>query len=150
MPIDYAALRTEFLTDPNAYGYAPHRLSGNDTELANLINRVRASISIPRPDIQPIEILEAIKITDFVANANNLMAAWFESICQFPSVRILKTDGTDTRAMTNFMSILANNSQSEARLRSLASRNGSRAEQLFGVNTFITTTDVALARGESW
>lgn len=36
--IDYAALKTELTTDPNAYGYTAHVASGNDSALAELLN----------------------------------------------------------------------------------------------------------------
>lgn len=137
-------LKTELLTDPNAYGYAPLIADTNNPALTAMVNLPRAAIQMPRPDVTPLEILEAIKITDFVPSGQQsiLYGSWFESLTQFPSVRILKENGTDTRAMTNLMTILANGSQSEVRLRALAVRNGSRAEQLFGVNTVVSVQEV--------
>lgn len=143
--MDYVALHTELTTDPNGYGYAPLIAIGNDAGLADLLNQPRAAISIARPDVTPLEVLEAIKVTDFVSNANVLYASWFESLTQFASLRILKADGTDTRVMTNLMSILSNGSASETRLRALASRQGSRAEQLFGPGATVTHMDIATA-----
>jgi len=143
--IDYAALKTEIQTDPNAYGYAGPLASRTDWQVAALLNQARSGISMPRPDVTPLEILEAIRVTDFVPSPNVLYASWLESLTQFPSVRILKDNGTDTRVMTNLMTILANGSQSETRLRALASRAGSRAEQLFGVGTVIADGDIGRA-----
>jgi hypothetical protein len=135
-------LKNELLTDPNAYGYAPYIADTNNPHLADMLNQPRAAISMPRPDVTPLEILEAIKVTDFISNANSLYASWFESVTQFPSVRILKTDGSDTRVMTNLMTILTNGSASETRLRALAVRSGSRVEQLFGVGTTVSVQEV--------
>jgi hypothetical protein len=147
MPINYVQLKTELNTDPNAYGYAPLIAIGNDQGLADMLNLPRAAIVMPRPDVSPLEILEAIKVTDFIASTNQsiLYGSWFESVTQYPSVRILKTDGSDTRLMTNMMTLLVNGSQSEVRLRALASRPGSRAEQLFGVGTTVAHMDIAQA-----
>ena len=145
MAIDYAVLKTELETDPNGYGYAAGIASGQDWLLRDLMNQVRVSVTVPRADVTPLEVLEAIKVTDFISNANVLYGSWLESLTQFPSLRILKENGTDTRVMTNLMSILANGSQSETRLRALASRNGSRAEQLFGVGTSVSDIDIARA-----
>ena len=145
MPINYSQLKTELNTDPNAYGYAPFIASGADQNLADMLNLPRAAIVMPRPDVNPLEILEAIKVTDFINAPNVLFASWFESITQYPAVRILKENGTETRVMTNFLSILVNGSQSEVRLRALASREGSRAEQLFGVGTTVSNADIAQA-----
>ena len=136
-------LAVEILTDPAGYGYA----SMSDQACADALNLARAAISFPRPDVTPLEILEAIKITDFIANATALYASWFESLTQFPSVRILKADGSDARVMTNLMTILANGSASETRLRALATRLGSRAEQLWGMGTTVNYQQVAGARG---
>jgi hypothetical protein len=147
MAINYVQLKAELNTDPNAYGYAPLIAIGNDQGLADMLNLPRAAIVMPRPDVSPLEILEAIKVTDFIATGNQsiLYGSWFESVTQYPSVRILKTDGSDTRLMTNMMTLLVNGSQSEVRLRALASRQGSRAEQLFGVGMSVGNWDIAQA-----
>ena len=100
---------------------------------------------MPRPDVNPLEILEAIAVDDFVTSQTVLMGSWFESLTQYPSVRILKENGSDTRVMTNIMKVLKNGTASETRLRALASRNGSRVEQLFGVGTTVSAADIAQA-----
>ena len=147
MTINYVQLKAELLTDPNAYGYAPLIAVGSDQGLADMLNLPRAAIVMPRPDVNPLEVLEAINVVDFVAaNAQTiLMGSWLESLTQFQQIRILKENGSDTRVLTNLMRFLVNGSQSEVRLRALASRSGSRAEQLFGVGTSISNTDIAQA-----
>lgn len=145
MAIDYVALKTEIQTDPNTYGYAAMVAAGNMQGVADALNRVRASIDIPRHDVTPQEVLEAIAVAHFISNPNTLYASWFESITQLPMLRILNADGTDSRVMTNLMAILTNGSLSETRLRNLAKRKGSRAEQLFGVGTFLGWQDITQA-----
>ena len=145
MAIDYVALKAEIQTDPNTYGYAAMVAVGNMQGVADALNKVRNAIDIPRPDVTPQEVLEAIAVNHFVANANVLYASWFESITQLPSLRVLNADGTDTRVMTNIMAILTNGSQSETRIRNLAKRKGSRAEQLFGVGTVLSWQDITQA-----
>jgi hypothetical protein len=66
MAINYTQLKAELNTDPNAYGYAPFIASGGDQNLADMLNLPRAAIVMPRPDVSPLEILEAIKVTDFI------------------------------------------------------------------------------------
>lgn len=132
-------------------GYAPLLSVGDDAGVAALLNQTRpkAQISIPRPDVPPIEILEAIAAGDFIASPNTLAASWFESITQYPSVRLINANGNDSRVMTNFMAILVNNSQSETRLRGLASRGGSIVEKLLGatwVGRQITAEEVGSTR----
>jgi hypothetical protein len=142
MTIDLQTLKTELLTDPNSYGYAPLIADTNNPALAAMLNLPRTAILLPRPDVSPLEILEAIQVAHFIASPNLLMASWFESLTQFPSVRILKDDGNDTRVMTNLMAILTNGSASETRLRALAKRSGSRIEQLFGIGTIVSVQEV--------
>jgi hypothetical protein len=144
MAINLQTLKTELLTDPNSYGYAPLIADTNNPALAAMLNLPRAAIQMHRPDVNPLEILEAINVNDFVAAANQttLMGSWFESLTQYPTVRVLKDNGTDTRVMTNIMTILKNGSVSETRVRALAVRSGSRAEQLFGVGTVVSVQEV--------
>lgn len=136
-------IKAELLQDPNGYGYAQYLGDNfNPPVLAEMINLRRAEIVMPRPDVTPLEILEAISLADFLTDKTSLWSAWFESLTQFPSVRILKDNGTDTRVMTNIMRLLANGSASETRIRALAVRSGSRAEQLWGAGITISVEDV--------
>jgi hypothetical protein len=144
-PAQLTTLKTELNTDPNAYGYAAYLGDNfNPPALAAMLNLPRAAIEMPRPDVTREELLEAIKLTDFIAKANQeiFQGSYIESLLQNPSIRILKANGDDTRVMTNIMTVLANGSQSEARVRALAKRQGSRAEVLFGVNTMLSFQDV--------
>ena len=129
-------------------GYAALLQAGNDAAVAGLLNQTRpkAQVSIPRPDVAPLEILEAIQVGQFVASPNALAVGWFESLTQYPSVRLLNADGSDTRVMTNFLAILANGSSSETRLRALASRGGSIAEKLLGAGREVTAEEVGSTR----
>jgi len=143
-PVQLATLKNELLTDPNSYGYAPLRADTNNPALAEMINLAHATISMPRPDVNPLEILEAIAVGDFItaANQTTLHGSWFESLTQFPLIRVLKENGNDTRVMTNIMAILKNGTASETRVRALAVRSGSRAEQLFGVGVAVSVQEV--------
>jgi hypothetical protein len=144
MTINLQTLKTELLTDPNSYGYAALIADTNNPALAAMLNLPRAGIQMPRPDVTPLEILEAINVDDFVATANQsiLVGSWFESLTQFPQIRVLKDNGTDARVMTNIMKILKNGTSSETRVRALAVRNGSCIEQLFGVGVIVSVQEV--------
>jgi hypothetical protein len=145
MAINLSELKTELLTDPNAYGYAPLVAVGSCGELADMLNLVRPAITVPLAAVTPADLLEAIAVGDFIASANQtiLHGSWLESLFQFPSIRVLKDNGSDSRVMNNIMAILKNGTASETRVRALASRKGSRAEQLFSVA--VTPSDVAQA-----
>lgn len=150
MAINYSALKNEILNDPNSYGYAPLVAVGNDTDLAVLLNLVRAGISIKRPNVSSSEILEAIDIRDFLTspagvNNNTFAASWFESITQFTSIRLTNEDNTKTVVRKNIDRMVADTQGSQTRLDAVAVRSGSRAEQLFGFGTSVSANDVAIA-----
>lgn len=126
-----ANLRTELLSDPLTLGY--NAAGRNDTDIAQKINRKRASIQIARSDVLASEIIEAIDITELLASATVIQAAWFESFTQIPiGLRLLKDDLSNTRVISNLLQILKNASASENRIKALGQRNASRAEQLWG------------------
>lgn len=151
MAINYTALKTEILTDPNGYGLTALWNNGADNQIPSLLNLVRdgtnggPAITVKRADITPQEVLELIDTRDLPATVTAAMS-WFESATQAPTLRLLNDDGTDTRVLGNFKRILTNVQNSQTRLVGASQRNGSRAEQLFGTNTFITTDDIAKAR----
>lgn len=155
-PAQLAALASEIRTDPLTYGYGVHITSGNDQAIADLLNKVRdgtdgkAAVTIRRADCTPAEILEAIDVRDFPAaptgvNSIPLAQSWLESITQFSSVRLANTDGTKTTTRKNIDRLVGDTQGSQVRLDAVSIRNGSRAEQLFGVNTRISSSDVATA-----
>lgn len=161
MPINYTDLATEINTDPRAYGYAAHVLIGNDQAVADLLNLVRTgsnggpAITIRRVDVGSQEICEAIRVPDYTAlpanpNASQLsqerrFLSWMEALVNAPRVRLLNDDGSDTPVMANFADMFGAATGTRQRLVALASRNGSRAEELFGRGTVMTAADVAKA-----
>lgn len=142
-PVDIAQLKAECLTNPNNYSYTDPSagtktltewfLAGDDTIVANILNRTRAGITIYRTDVTPQEVTEAIAVANFVpaASQNIYSAAWFHNFGSLSAVRLLTKAGANTRNMTNLLAILTNASASETRLIALGSRTGSRAEQLW-------------------
>lgn len=138
------ALKTEITTDPLALGYA----GKSDAEIADLLNLPRATITIRRANIAPNEVLEAIDSRDFDAAPNAIHVAWFESITQLRTIRLENDDGSATRALGNLRRLLqaADTQGSRTRLAALATRIGSRAEQLLGGGVTVTHIDVADAR----
>ena len=142
-PVDIAQLKAECLTNPNNYSYTDPDagtktltqwfLAGDDTIVANILNTVRAGITIYRTDVTPQEVTEAIAVANFVAagSQNSYSAAWYHNFGSLSAVRLLTKAGANTRNMTNLLAILTNASASETRLIALGSRTGSRAEQLW-------------------
>jgi hypothetical protein len=135
--MDYVALKNEFVTDPRSYGYAPFWANGQDWKLAELINEIRA-IPINRDIIPAHEIFEAIVPTEWVA----LSVQEKERIRLLLGMGDVNVRGANTRA--SFQAAFATGTQTRTNLTALLTRNGSRAEELFGVS--ISWDDIAKAR----
>jgi hypothetical protein len=161
MAITPAALRSELLSDPTSLGYAPLVAARDDQGLADLLNLPRdgtnggPAITVRRADIASRDIWEAIEVTDFPALSGNPSAtqlsrerqylAWLSGLAAIPRVRLLNDDGSNTPVIANLQAMFPGGSGTRARLTALAQRPGSRAEQLFGRDTFVTIADVAEA-----
>ena len=146
-PAQITTLHTELINDPNNYGYAPYVNSANDIVLANMLNLVRAEITVKNMWIQSSDVLEAIDSRDFNASPNIAHVAWFEAALNQGQIRLLEADGvTDTRALGNIKRIIGNTQNSTTRINAVANKLGSRAEQLLGVGTILSSNDVGSAR----
>ncbi len=156
MAINYQALKTELLTDPQTYGYAAALAAGEPETAAALLNKVRdgtdgeTAITVNRGLIEPMELMEAIDIRDLSIGGQlnaTLVGSWLESVLQsLQPIRLRTTAGVKTRTRDNIDRVLGTTNGSQARFDALAVRNGSRAEQLFGEGTIITPQDIATAR----
>lgn len=143
-PPQLAALKNELTADPLAIGYA----TMSDAAAADALNLVRATITVRRKDILPQEVLEAIDSRDFVGTPNPAHVAWFESVTQLRAMRLENDDGTETTTLGNLRRLLSSPTPqgSRARLTGVVTRQGSRAEQLFGTGAAIEHIEVAQAR----
>ena len=175
-PAQLATLKTELSTDPRGYGYATNWAAGNDGGLTPIINLIRDGTAgtVPtnptaaggtadgkiirfKTSVAPMEIMGVIDVRDFISNANNLQAAWFESLMQITNnlVPLADSQGNKTFVRTNLDRAVGNTNGSQTRLDALAQRFGSRAEELFGTDPFyggsgptgvVTTDDISACR----
>lgn len=142
-------LKTEIDTDPNGYGLVALRNAGNQQGIADALNLPRAAIPMRRDDVAGWELQEAIDLADLQPSANALnnplAAAYLQSVLIATRNRIQTDAGVATRIKTNVDALVRNTAGSQARVNALATRPGSRAEQLFGRDTRIDNTDVSRA-----
>lgn len=160
--IDLVKLRNELTTDSRRYGYATPISLGDDQGSADIINTIRDGtnppgsptaaggvasglITVRRSNIASTELLEAIDTRDFVTNATTIQASWFESVTQAPMIRLMNDDGTNTRVLSNLIRLLGNTNATQTRLTAVATRPGSRAEELFGTDQIVSADQVAHA-----
>lgn len=141
MALNYAALQTELETDPVALGYKIGGAFRPDPELADLLNAVLPSIAIPRPAIPTWEVLAATEEADYDALTASLRALYHVLL----SMGTLNPSATRTQAV--FSKLFPVGSATRVNLSALASRPGSRAEQVLGAGVRLHHTDIAKALG---
>lgn len=144
MPVDLAALRTEVETDPNGLGYAPLLARGSDADITELLNlkRPQAAYAVFKTDVNLKDVIEAITPADYVAltavQVSRLQLLFYGGTadCTRPNTRQILNDLFGGASAATRQAILA-----------AVSREGSRAEKLFGAGTVIHHLQVAAAFG---
>ena len=131
-----AELNTELTTDPNAYGYAPLIAVGQTNSLANMLNLVRVGIAIKRTTVPSAEIALAIVPADYFNITQASRREWIRMVMGLGEVPTGSQDILD-----GFIAIFTGD-QSLTNLNALRTRDGSRAEQLFGYDVRATRADV--------
>ena len=141
--MDYVALKAEITTDPAGLGYAALWVAGSDWQVAELLNAVRQSIDIWRGLIPSHEVIDVIVWTEWTG----LSAANKQLLQTLTGPDRVNTSSANTRAA--FSQMFAAGTATRTALLAVATRKGSRAEQLWGPGVVVTHDDVALARRES-
>ena len=139
--MDYAALKTELTTDPNTYGYSQWVTVGSCWKLADLLNKTRAAIRISQKTISVEDFKEAINPTEFAA----LTAVKRDQLIFMAQGGTVKIKGAGSRAMLDDIFPSATALVTNTALTALRTRDGSRAEQLFGDDVTVSADDVAKA-----
>lgn len=154
-------LKTEILTDPNRYGYAPLVASGQVNAVAELLNKVRDGsdgfpiITLRKPLINGVDIAAAIDIRD-VSLPNGVIQASATALLTYiflsASIPLTNDNGNKNWIRKNLDNLVANGTASQTRLDALVIQTGSRANQLFGVGGFgqylsVSSSDISSALG---
>ena len=151
MAINYTQLAAEINNDPQTYGYQAWVTAGEPEKVAEALNKLRdgtdgeTAINVRRTDITPVELLEALDTRDISTSTNTLVGAYLQALLVLPTIRLTNANGNANRIKDNLDRIITNGQNSQTRFNALAVRVGSRAEQLFGAGTVISTADVGLA-----
>lgn len=142
--MDYAALKTEIATDPLTLGYGAIVAKGDDASVATVLN-ASLTAAVPnsaqfRSNVTPAEVIDAIAPADFTA-ATALQVAKLQLIL-LPGV----VDCTKANVRGALQGLFAAASQATKNaLIAVVSRQGSRAEMLFGAGVVATASDVSFA-----
>lgn len=136
--MDYAALRSELLTDPVGMGYAPHVASGADNRLADLLNAPKAGTAFD-VGILPSETVAACLV------GTELQAL---TSAQRDTIRVyLAAGGVDVTPASAprqyLLSLFPAGTGTRSKLAAAVTRMGSRADELGCIG--VTDSDVAIA-----
>lgn len=135
-------LATEINTDPTGLGLVALRDAGSDQAIADALNLARATITVNRNDISAKELMAAVVLAEYTALTQASRDLWQALLTIAP------LDAQDTQTKATVAAIFGAGTTTRTNLQALATRTGSRAEQLWGTGTRIQALDVsrALAR----
>src|SRR5262245_15690249 len=142
MAINYAQLKTEYLTDPTSIGYGPFVSTGNDLKLADLINTPGSGPG-DRATLASEEFQAAVVAAEYGALTDPFRQLW-QALLISSAQRGVPIKSPAIRSQIT--SIWGPATTTRSNLATLQQKSGSRAEVLFGDGTFIQPSDVARAR----
>lgn len=144
--MDYAALKTYIQTDPDGLGFAPYLAAGNDTAVVGLLNAPQASIQVA--NLVPWATLTAAIDATELPSISDATLQSLSLRFQLIGAREVY-DLTNTALWTIIQAYFGGGTtpKTYANLQALQHRNGSHAEQLFGVGTVIAGRDIEIALG---
>jgi hypothetical protein len=141
--INFTTLNTELLTDPAGLGYAAEIAAGSDGNLATLLNAPKADVSVFRGVIDGREVVSATTPAEFLSLTSAQQTLYLAITGASGGV-----DTSNALVRSAFAAMFAAGATRTA-LLAIASREGSRAEELFGTGTTISHLDVARALGRN-
>lgn len=146
-------LKNELQNDPSSLGLTALFNAGNDAACARVLNFIRDGVASP-PDTPTVHGAAINLFRDDVTRdelVDGIVNADFKVITQLQvnQMEVLfagspKIDATKANLRTNFASIFTGTTL--ANWTAIASRNASRAEQLWGLHFQVSPADVGIAR----
>lgn len=142
MAFSLAALTTELTTDPKSLGYAALRTAGNDQGLADLLNRQGASNeTVTLHSMTAATFAQAIVETEWAGlTVQQCLYQVMLAVCG-------AFDPNNANVVAGVQAVYAAGTQTRANLGAALTRQGSRAEVLFGVTYTVTVEQIAQALG---
>lgn len=140
--IDYVALKSELINDPQGLGYAPLYANGQDQDLADVLNvvRVGGAFQINNEPVSKEAVVKAITGADFAAMTS----------LDFTKLLVLflmgEIDLANNATQMLLASVFPASGGTRTNLIALSKRQGTRGEVLFGNGVRISASDIAIAR----
>lgn len=140
MSVDLAALKAEIESDP--LGIYPAFTPENDAAVAAAINEVRDTISIYRDDLEASELKDAIVLSDYEARCDTQAKRDWLALVLDNGIPVQDPNGAVRSGIVSLFS----GTPTLAAFASIAQRDASRAEDLWGPGVNVSPSDVAGAR----
>jgi hypothetical protein len=141
------ALATEINTDPTGLGYAAFVSAHDRPGLAVVMNTARAGITVKRNDVMASEVIGAVDSRDFVTTPNAAHVGFIQALLtKGAPLQFQDASGNDTNILANIRRLLVADDAthtSRAALTALATRLGSRSEQLWGTGFQVNEQNIA-------
>ena len=132
-------LRGELQDDPRGRGYAPYAARGQDSQLADLLNKLQEGIQVLRENVPNTEF-------DGLIDPVERAAMTSLQLQHLSTLTVMAEVDMGSPGVEGFcVNVIPECASSTARIRAHKIRRGSRAEQLFGTGVVMTHRDVGLA-----
>jgi hypothetical protein len=138
VPFTIALLKAELTTDPASLGYAPFVTNQDDNALSDLLNTARGGggFQVARDPVGGDELFEQVDPTDFSVLTTTQLA----------QLQVLLTlrrlDMRRPAIRTILAGIFPTGAATRAAFTAFLTRNGSRAEVLWGPGKIVTTNEI--------
>lgn len=155
-PTHITELNTELTTDPIAMGYNAAGDDAGDSDKINdvALRQTKANPALADQDnfITAIDLQEAIVgaewNADLSGNANeHLRRLWHCILESVISAGTINANATNLKNQITTIFSAASSPTTRSNLAALQTRPGSRAEELWGINSFVSVTAIAIALG---
>jgi len=137
--MDLTALKTELTTDPAGLGYAAHIVTGSFSPIVDLLAAPRAGFTVFRGVIPSYEIINATAPAEW-ASLTAVEKQRYQTLTGAGDV-----DVSNTNVRAAFGAMFGAGTLTRDALVALASRPGSRAEQVLGTGVTVNAEDIATA-----
>jgi len=133
--IDLAELKTETTDDPTGLGLALHVASGSTSELEKILNEKMASIQVDN-FVSAFDIEEAVDPADWPTGGNEQWKRdlWRDILLSIGPEGSINANATNLKAKV--LMVFASGTPTRTALAALRTRDGSRVEQLWGLNEY--------------
>ena len=142
--VDIAALKSELTLDPESLGYASHVSGGSGTEIAKLINQPDSARQFDNL-VTAFDMEEAVDPADWPTPGNEQWKRdlWRDILLSIGATGAINANATNLKGKVQL--IFGAGTPTRSNLTALQTRDGSRAEELFGENVTFVQIGQALA-----